>query len=825
MNINFIPRIYQNIYTNEKEEFTQLIKFHIKLLPGGVGYENMHYSNIAIILGEPASGKTYQLKDYNRKDSNSYFIELVNLKDNDIIDKNINLVLIDSIDEALTDFNNPKKLQNKLTNFIIRCMDINPKVRFVISCRFLEWNNYFKESLQEIDKDLRVYEILPLIKKDIDNLLNEKDKNSEMFWEFIQDNYLENLLKNIIIVLHLIDNFEKYKNSSNSYIDLYNNITKKYLSQKGFDRISEIDDISLDDLMLISSSLATFMTFNRMSSIDINNLEIISSELYKVNNQEIVANNLKTLLNRGLFNKNDKEISFFHKTIQEYLTAYFLSNKKLSLEELKKLLASEHRFYEEFEEIVVYLTNLKPKLFDDFVEFDPFIFKRHPNLTKEQQEKLLLSILNKYKTDFSQVWGRWESFEGTTLVKFDKLDNFVDILQKNATLKVHGFYLMKLVEYNHNDKLMQFIFELFEKNITDKKMLKEVIVDNFIDNIDFNLQLYKFLKENSLLKKDIGYSSITMSFEAKLFSSLYGIKYKYEYGFERILKRTDIEFTEIMPILDYISESNLKYIIPYLLKKDSKIWFDFSLNNSSIRHNYYLMRWVVYSVLKYCNSEEEFIEILNKIQENEIILLFSHEQVEIDLDIQSIENFFWKVYFETDTLEAIYTQEVISLYNISIDNIKKIIHKYPIEEYLKKYYNLIFNNKDIKDFLMINKDFERYIIKLQKEQEEYLLKEKKRIRKNYPDFEKQKQKKEKLFIDAVSRFGTNQEKKKDFYNIFFYAVRKRQEDIKVKSFLEETLGSKYIDYIKKVEQKFKRDTLYRNIKKDLLSSSVLVHNI
>jgi len=265
---DFIQRSFENIKTNEREFFSNIIEF-----------EEQCQSTISVILGEPASGKTYQLKKENKTNDKSYFVELVNLKDDDTIDENIDIVLLDSIDEALTDYDNPKKLQDKLTNFIKRCQEINPKVRFVISCRFLEWSNYFEDSLMEIDKELRVYKILPLSKENINSLLDKKNIQREDFWNFIDENYLEELLKNILITFHLIEGFSTYQTKKVTFVDIYNDIVKKYLSQKGGDRQEETTSIPLDDLIMIASSLATYMSLNRISEIDTTNLNMFANEL------------------------------------------------------------------------------------------------------------------------------------------------------------------------------------------------------------------------------------------------------------------------------------------------------------------------------------------------------------------------------------------------------------------------------------------------------------------------------------------------------------------------------------------------------------------
>jgi hypothetical protein len=649
----FIPRKFKNTETNEIVDFEAVIKS----------------SNISVILGEPASGKTYQLREYVNKNEHTHFVPLIVLKEDDSVSKDIQVVLIDSIDEALTQ-NNQKSLARELKEYILRCKEANPNIRFMISCRFLEWSEYFKSELKNVDKELREYEILPLSKEDIYKLLTEKSIDSSDFWEFINNNFLDSLLNNILITIYLIDNFGDYQHREVTYIDIYYDLSKRYLSEQGEDRENNLQNIELDKLLLIASSLATYLLLNRKENIEPSNLDFIASELYKVDGENIVVSNLEIVLNSNLYKKVDNKFTVFHKSIQEYLMAYFIAQKNLNIEIIKKLFASSLRFYEEFEEVIVYLTNLKPKLFDELVGFDPFIFKRHPSLTKEHQEKLLLSILSKYKVDFSQMWGRWESFEGTTLVKFEKLDNLIELLNKYATLKEHGYYLMKLLENNYTDELKEYMLELFKRNIYDKKILKEVIRGNFIDNYDLNVSLYEFLKKEDLLEKDT--HVFMMSFEAELFSSLYGIKYKYKYGYERITERTEIDFDYIISLLDFVPEDSLQYIAPYLLKEDAKKWFLYIIDKyDESKYNSEFMSWVIHAVLKYCDSIESLIKIATKINDKKIYI-HTVDKKDMKLDFRQIENIFWKVYFETGLLQEYCANEIISLYNITLDDIIKI---------------------------------------------------------------------------------------------------------------------------------------------------------
>jgi hypothetical protein len=621
-----------------------------------------------------------------------------------------------------------------------------------------------------------------------------------------------------MIIFHLVENFRKYDDNS-SYTNIYEQIVKEYLTKVGKDREEINTQKDLNELLLIASSLATYMMLDRIPAIDSNNLAKIASECYKINDKPIVADDLKTILNTALFKKEENKFTFFHKSIQEYLVAYFLANKKLSNKQLKELLASDLRFYEEFEEIVVYLTNIKEDLFDDFVEFDPFIFKRHPSLTENQQEKLLIAILNKYKVDFSQIRGRGKSFEGTTLVKFEKIDNLIELLDKYATLKEHGYYLMKLLEYNYNNELKKYMFELFERGIYDKKILKEVIRGNFIDNYDLNVSLYEFLKKEDLLEKDI--HAFMMSFEAELFSSLYGIKYKYKYGFERITERTEINFDSIIPLLDFVPKDSLQYIAPYLLKEDVKKWFLYVIDKyDENKYNPEFMCWAIHAVLKHCDTTKSLKEIATKIKEKKIYI-HTVDKKEMKLDFTEIKNIFWEVYFKTELLQEYCANEITSLYNITLNDIIEITDKYPIENHIRKYTFFRRLGDDVDKFLMQNEEFNIYMQNIWKKEAKRQNEWEEKRKERFPDIAQKEENEKEHITKCIDRFGTKKEQHNDYYDIFIYALENSQNSItEIDQFLQELLSEKYPNYILRIKEKFKADILYKDIKNNLLSDSI-----
>lgn len=809
----FISRKFKDIKTGENKLFEDLLS-----------------NNISVILGEPASGKTYQLRHFKKENSeDAHFVALVNIESEKNLEqiKSKKYILLDSIDEALTDYINPKKLQKQLSEYVKNCRSQNPNIKFVFTCRQLEWNDYFKSALEELDKTLAVYQIQDLTKDEINQLLTQAKIKTDEFWEFISKNYLDFLLKNILVVFNIIANYDEYKTKELSFVDIYFDLIKEHLSVKGDDR-EALNSETLTRLVNVSSSLATYMLLNRKSFIFIKNPNKLTDELYEIDCKPIATKELKGILNTSLFKKDGDSFSFFHKSVQEFLMAHFINEKKLDIKTIKKLFSHELRFYEEFEEVIIYLTNLNDALFDDFVQFDPFVFKRHPNLSKEQQEKLLNSMLYKLKNDKSMAWGRWRDFEGTTLVKFDTL-NLPSLIQKNIKSpdidNIVFVYIMALLKYNYSRELEDLVFKYLEdysktnpsshekydaishSKFEGNKNLRELIEKNFIDNFDFNKRLFEFSKEKKLINCNSKKIS-DLDFETKLFESLYGIKCKNRCGNEEQVKYIDTkyDFDALLELLDGIPSRQLKYIVPYLKPKDSLKWLE-HIQSKERREKYSANCWCIYAVLLHNHSKDAINQVFEFLNTH-FLHLANTDIEEMPFDFKSIADNFWDLYFKYELEKPFYITSLLRLLKIQLDDIQKAVLKYPIDSYIEHYVRLRLN-QDIDNYLMENNALNAYITiineKWQKEQEKDEEEFQKELKDN-EEYQQKIQKKanyEKICEDSLKALATKQ----DFYNVFIC------EETKNKGKLLELLTSeqheKLLDFIK---NDFKKDETYKKIK-------------
>jgi len=795
-----------------------------------IAFKDLLSNNISVILGEPASGKTEQLKQFEIENSEDvHFVELVNIdtKNNLELIQNKKYILLDSIDEALRVNNiNSKQLQNKLTAYIQKYQEINSEIKFVITCRQFEWKEYFNDELKKLDKELIVYQILDLEKDDIDELLKRNKINQDEFWKYISANFLDSLLKNILIVQSIIEDYNEYKTKAITYIDIYMDIIKKQLSIKGKDREDTLSKDLAKDIN-ISSSLATYMILNRKATISIVNLSILVDELYKIDNKSISYDELNIVLSTALFKKNGNEFDFSHTTIKEFLMAYFINEKKLDIKTIKELFSHELRFYEEFEEVIIYLTNLNSDLFDDFVQFDPFIFKRHSNLNNEEQEKLLILMLFKLKNEKSMAWGRWRDFENTTLVKFDKL-KLSTLIQKHIKPsdidKVVFTYLMAIIEYNYSKEMEDFIFTYLEdysnNNSSENEKLRELIEYDFIDNFDFNKRLFEFSKDKKLLNSNKQKIS-TFDFETKLFESLYGIKYINRYGSNKKADFIDtgFEFDKLLELLDAIPGRQLEYIVPYLKPRDTLKWLE-HLNSKSNTNNYKIISWCVYSVLLHNNSKDIIKKVFDFLSNHHCF--FNQMDInKLPFDFERIADNFWEIYFTSDIKKVFRLGDIFYFLRISLDDIKQVSSLYSVENYIQ-YYAKLRLTQEITDYLMENSSFQAYINDATEQYEKQLKEQDQEFQSELEKSEEYKQRilEESNYENICEKSLKSLATKQDFYNVFSCEkIYEEENQNKLHELFTEGKHAKLLNFI---EDDFIKDKTYIEIKKRITSNSCSV---
>lgn len=787
----FIQRKYINDTTHEQSTFKSLLN-----------------NNISIILGEPASGKTYQLENYKKLNpQKSIFVELLFIDDDEQMNEEIDVVLLDSIDEALSKNDSDKALTRKLSKYIKKCKEINPNVKFIVTCRYVEWKEIFEEELKNIDKDLKIFYIEELSKENIDDILKQKSVNENEFLEFIKQNYLEQLLKNILMVIYLIDNFDKYKGKSLKYFEIYQEIVKEHLTvETDNERKSQLLKLSPNKMFDISSTIATYMMLNRKRTIPIDNINRLARELYKLNDIEITGEDLNIVFDTALFSGNRENTRFFHKSIQEYLTAYFINKKKLDIPTIKNIFAYNYGFYEEFEEVIIYLTNIESKFFKYFVDFDPLIFRRHPYLSKEEQTILLVSMLNILQKDRQKAWGKWEYIEDSSLVKLYLVDNIDEYVRRNIEINdvdIELFvYIVSLLEHNYSVELEDIIFEILENIKINKRLCIRYINMHHIENLNYNKRLFQFIKNNDMI--------------------VYKEKHLYFHIFDVLYKH--VKFKSLKILIQHFSLYD-KNKLKKIEIEDILVWINEIFNTYDRNNRKYSDEQISFLIFKILESyktleDKSILNTIVKFVENNLIYIrfniSDYEKEEYILDFNDIKNDFWNYFFnqKLDNRRIRSILDFMPFYDVSAKDIEEVSHRYSIGKY-KEYY-LYFRTRinNIDDLLMKNNEFKVYFEKLRRRH----LKQEEEWRDR--DWEREQKEKEEEKIDIYNQAVSSLKTREDILNIYFTAKEKSDKGNKTYNKLTNDLGDKYILFIDLIKSEFENDQIYINYEKNILDSGV-----
>lgn len=502
-------------------------------------FKDLIKNKMSIILGEPGSGKTYQFEQYQKENEDTTIkIDLISIDDFQIetISPTIKVILFDSIDEALEN-KRYKQIASKIENICNVIKKKNLNINISISCRYFEWKEYYREDITKNEK-INIYYIKDLEKNKIDKLLKINAINQDEFWKWIKSNNLEGINKNILLLINILKEFNYYKNENNT-TKLYEKIILGYLSTRGNDRElnNNYKNLKSENKLGILSSLATYMSLNHKSWVDKNNLDTLDYDLYKIKEVEFNQQKIETLLASSLFKNEDEKISFNHKSFQEFLSAYFLNLKNIDFETIKNIFGNKYGFYNEYEEIITYLSELNGKLFDNFVRFDPFVFRRDKGLDEIKQKVLVKSIIDYTQDSYLRTKVKQVYLKNSSLNKID-LPNVEDIFKEsvdinNITVETYQ-YIVGIFNYKYTEELEKYILEIWDNYLKDKeKLVLFLNSDKFgnlndkFDNIKYTEMLLDFIVKNNFIDEDIDI------LKYRIFISLYG----------------KVDFNKLLPIL------------------------------------------------------------------------------------------------------------------------------------------------------------------------------------------------------------------------------------------------------------------------------------
>lgn len=354
-----------------------------------------------VLLGVPGSGKSVLLDHFYEIHKDE--CELVRVKEfvkmPIVVKPTTKFFLIDGLDELRCA---SKEKESVIYDVISKLKEIEKKCHTLISCREMDW--YGDNDDVALQKYLaysvkKVY-IVPLSKdqkESFANLYLEDDAKSADFNSKILNNNenseLLNIPQTLVMLLELFKNKNHPDEVPSKKIELYHKIVCLALEKKKT-QLRESSCLSEDEVFKYAGYIAYFYMLSDFNNLDDGNLLHISdSPKYGIEK-------LKQVTELNIFEnkpgENDSPCKkFSHRTIAEYLCAYFLSKNFSEEDSLQCLLSKNKKVPSELRGVFAWYCSLTES--ENCFSIDPYgqyIYGDNSLFSRENKKKVVKAIGN-----------------------------------------------------------------------------------------------------------------------------------------------------------------------------------------------------------------------------------------------------------------------------------------------------------------------------------------------------------------------------------------------------------------------------------------------
>lgn len=284
-----------------------------------------------VLLGVPGSGKSFLLKHFYEKHKDEcellqvkQFVKMpVHVKDN------TKYFLLDGFDELRCA---STEKESKIYDVVAKLMEVENKCHTLISCREMDWYGDNDDSALEkyLSYPVKKVYIAPLSQEQKNNFANQYlddvDKATSFKSKILNNIEYQEILNVPQTLVMLLDLFREHPDAvPTRKIELYEKIVKLSLEKKKTNLLEGAYNLSENEVFKYAGYIAFF---NMISDFD----EIENDKLLQIsNNPDYKFECLKSVVELNIFeNKGHKD--FTHRTIAEYLCAYFLFNQKMKID-------------------------------------------------------------------------------------------------------------------------------------------------------------------------------------------------------------------------------------------------------------------------------------------------------------------------------------------------------------------------------------------------------------------------------------------------------------------------------------------------------------
>lgn len=656
-------------------------------------------NKISLIVGESGRGKSSFLKNIEKEVENSIYKELVSLDyENNFEFEDKKIYLLDSIDEDRNE-ESEKIYNKKLRKIIDEIKSLNSENRIILTCR----EGYIPDEIVK-KYEIDVYKLLPITQEQINLVLGEE---KEQFWDFIKRSNLEEHLGNIVILQTLIKNYKNYKTEV-TISEIYMDLCKSFLEIETGNEVSFIGE-NHDEIMEELSILLSSKYFLK---------EKFPNESLELNNKKLGKKKKEKLSKVPIFIGDKKEYRVYHKSIEEFLIAFYfhkkIEYKELDIEEIISIFFNENYLKIELKDIFKFLIYFENDEFKRIIlEIDPTILIEIRENNKNMQKLTLLKNISVLKKNPHYLWDKWRIYESAFIDKEIKVEKILknEIVPKQVNKEIF-YYLMCLLKNEDHKDIEKVILEIIYQNKDNSKFIEENIGMLFIDRKSFNIELDLFFRKHNIMPKIDFYfmkNFLILLYKEKGVKSLYYYLKKFENIDRFLIKeiKSELKTEDILEILKEFSTLGLS-----VYKKNMII--EMLCLEFLERKNFREYKEV------YLNFFKEFVTKYRRLIKNKEIF-------QLDLIVEEKEKIFCEI-FERN-IEFIY---FLNTEDLEYINIKERIKEKPISRNVRTYIeiNKYFNSVELNKLLIKNKSYRIKAMREKKKEVKKIKSDKKKEYKN-----------------------------------------------------------------------------------------------
>lgn len=626
-------------------------------------------NKINLIVGESGRGKSSFLKNIEKEVENSIYKELVSLDyENNFRFEDKKIYLLDSIDEDRNQ-ESEKTYNKKLRKIIDEIKALNSENRIILTCR----EGYIPNEIVK-KYEIDVYKLLPITQEQI-NLVLEEEK--EQFWNFIKKSNLEEHLGNIVILQTLIKNYKNYKTEV-TISEIYMDLCKSFLEIETGNEVSFIGE-NHDEIMEELSILLSSKYFLK---------EKFPNESLELNNKKLGKKKKEKLSKVPIFIGDKKEYRVYHKSIEEFLIAFYF-HKKIEYKELDLKSIVDIFFYDgnlkiELRDILNFLIELEDEEFKKIIlEIDPAILVKVSNYNLNMQSLILMKNIEFLQKNPYYMWSNWEYFRNNS--KIDKDLDLKKVLLQISDVSSIGneafYYLMCLLKNSKNRSLEEFIFTILEKRIEKYSSLRDILNGVSIEDNSFNLKLHNLLKKKQIKLQDDFY------YMDKFLKSIY----------------KNIEIKDFIFYIKELKKYSLKYLIKgidedYLLRVIDDMLDNYKDNQRDTNEDNQIIFLINSLNEKNIVNKNEVLNILEKAIEKKIFYLNKIKIANLILSLNDKKKYLRKIFEGDNEYIVFFKKEDIE------ENLEFLLNNYPLEKYKNVYREIRYKFEIQKIDLLLKKE-------------------------------------------------------------------------------------------------------------------------